>query len=178
MTWPNTTISTSNVDSGSDTPANARAQIYDAITAVNSMISDGPTRGEVQIYTGGTRVYTASAVQRIRANAAINYQIGTTIVSSILDNGELVIQPGTYVIDVLSSQGTGDWQFQSNNTSIGMPSGTSVNYTTPGSGYSAAFTTVGGANTVVTVTAVMSANLNTLSGAAGYPNYYRITRIA
>ena len=176
MAWPNTTISTGNVDSGSDTPANARAQIKETIDAVNSMISDGPSRGEVQIYSGDTKNYTASAVQRIRANATINYAIGPTIISNIIDNGELIFVPGMYVIDVLSSSGTGDWRFESN-ASVGMPGGTSVSYTTPGSGYTASFSTTGGANTVITVTTTMSANLNSLSGAYGVPNYYRITRI-
>ena len=53
MAWPNTTISTSNVDSGSDTPANARAQIYQTITAVNDIIGTGPA-GEFHVikFTG------------------------------------------------------------------------------------------------------------------------------
>jgi hypothetical protein len=53
MAWPNTTISTSNVDSGSDTPANARAQIYQTITAVNDIINTGPAGEFVVIkFTG------------------------------------------------------------------------------------------------------------------------------
>ena len=41
-TWPNTAISTANVDAGNDLPRLARAQIKDTIDAVNSMIANAP----------------------------------------------------------------------------------------------------------------------------------------
>ena len=47
MTWPNTTISTDNVDAGSDEPRLARAQIKETIDAVNQMISNGAELGLV-----------------------------------------------------------------------------------------------------------------------------------
>jgi hypothetical protein len=40
MTFPSSTISTDNLDSGTDSPALARADIYNAIVALNAIISE------------------------------------------------------------------------------------------------------------------------------------------
>jgi len=39
MAWPNTAISTSNLDSTSDSPAAARADLYDAVVAINNIVN-------------------------------------------------------------------------------------------------------------------------------------------
>lgn len=39
MAWPNATITTDNLDSTSDSPAAARADLYDAVVAVNNIIN-------------------------------------------------------------------------------------------------------------------------------------------
>jgi hypothetical protein len=39
MSWPGSTISTNNLDSSGDKPADARSDLYDAVVAVNNIIN-------------------------------------------------------------------------------------------------------------------------------------------
>jgi hypothetical protein len=49
MTFPSSTISTANLDSGTDSPALARADIYSAVVALNTIISEANGIGGVAL---------------------------------------------------------------------------------------------------------------------------------
>ena len=84
MTWPNATISTTNLDNAADSPANARADLYDAVVAVNSMIN---SRG------------TANGVASLDSSAYINQgQINPNITSS--GGLDVTISPGSERVNI------------------------------------------------------------------------------
>lgn len=47
MAWPNVTLTTTNLDNSSDSPANARADLYDTVVAVNDIIASRNTANGV-----------------------------------------------------------------------------------------------------------------------------------
>lgn len=172
MTWPNTTISTTNLDAGTDEPRLARADLKSAVDAVNQMITDGPTRGFVEIY-----FYLPGVTQPgglVRANAAINYQTGDTVASTIVANGEIVLQPGIYSWETVDHAGTGTWTFDSN-TGQTLISGTTMQYSS--GALIAGFTRLDYSNAMIAVNSVCSANLRyTASPGPGYPEIIRLVR--
>ena len=116
MAWPNTTISTSNVDSGSDTPANARTQIYQTITAVNDMITSGPPLGALgfaYLRTLENRNFGGT----YKANVSVTFQTGNVVTTSNSDY-TLSFAAGTYLVDfVATSEISGDGVDDGNETS-------------------------------------------------------------
>lgn len=113
MAWPNTTISTSNVDSGSDTPANARAQIYQTITAVNDMITAGVPLGALgfaHIRTSDNTLFGST----YKCKATVVYQTGNVVTTSN-SAYTLTFAAGTYMVDFLATSeisGDGDLALQ------------------------------------------------------------------
>jgi hypothetical protein len=57
MAFPSgTTIPTTNFDSASDNPANARADLLQTVTAVNDIIASENTAGGVLVLTGSGKI--------------------------------------------------------------------------------------------------------------------------
>lgn len=174
MTWPNTTVSTTHLDAGTDEPRLARADLKDAVDKLNTIITDGPTRGFVEISTTGTSKNLGGNFYR--ANVQTNYQTGPTIINRITDNGELEFSPGLYLIDLVDSTGTGQFNLTSNTGAFSY-SCTSVTYVTPGTGITATFSTVP-SNSFIKVDSVSRANINYTStgGTLIAPTVMRFTR--
>ncbi len=127
MTWPNATVSTTNLDAGSDEPRLARADLKDAVDKLNSIITDGPTRGFLEIGVDGAENY-GGGVSLSRANLTINYATGPSFHSLDARSQHLILQPGTYMFDFppIEPQGSGAWNFYSNTGNINI-NGTTVN---------------------------------------------------
>ena len=94
MAWPNVTLTTSNLDSTSDSPANARADLYDTVVAVNDIISSRGTANGVAsldsttyvpqaqinptlISSGGTDITLQPASERVNVDNILNLQSQT-----------------------------------------------------------------------------------------------------
>lgn len=61
MSWPTTPISTTNLDSGTDSPAAARADLLAAVQAVNTMMTDQLPTGQGGVPTGALLPYAGAA---------------------------------------------------------------------------------------------------------------------
>jgi len=61
MSWPNTPISTANLDSGTDSPAAARADLLATVQAVNTMMTDPLPTGQGGVPTGALLPYAGAA---------------------------------------------------------------------------------------------------------------------
>jgi hypothetical protein len=179
MTWPNTTISTSNVDSGSDTPATARAQIYETITAVNSMITGGVPLGAL----GFAAIRTENLVQfgtDYKANVSVTFQTGNVVTTS--NTGyTLTLAAGTYMVDFLATSeisGDGSVVLTPSPNWIQSVSGTSF---APGSGVNAGKFSVYNTNdNIFTANVQFNANLIVQDQVTGLPpiRAIRIYRLA
>lgn len=179
MTWPNTTISTSNLDSGSDQPKNARADLLATVQAVNQMISNGPDLGFVEItFDNSYKVYASNT--RRRANASVAFTRGDTIVNKITDNGEIEFAPGVYLIDLPQTKpgSAGDWVWSSNVGEFSFGGATQA-YTTPGTGLTLYSIQMETYTTVFYANSTATANLNFLTSTASTPlRNIRFTRMA
>jgi hypothetical protein len=80
MTFPTGTISTTHLDSSADDPSQARADIYNAVVALNTIISEANTANGVALLGGTGKVGVA--------------QLPTTLNVT----GDLTLQPSTGVI--------------------------------------------------------------------------------
>jgi len=179
MAWPNTTISTSNVDSGSDTPANARAQIKETIDAVNSMITSGVPLGAL----GFAAIHTENNTQfgsTYKANVSVTFQTGNVVTTS--NTGyTLTLAAGTYMIDFLPTadiSGDGDLAFTPDPVWISTVTGTSF---APGSGVNAGkFAVYNGGDNIFTANVQFNANLVVTNQPTGAPpvRSIRIYRLA
>jgi len=178
MTWPNTTISTDNVDAGTDEPRLAREQIKQTIDAVNSMITDGPTRGFVEINFNNGLTYAGNT--RRRANATVNYSTGQTIVNKITDDGEVEFAPGVYLVDLpqTTPQSAGAWNWSANTGAFGF-TGETIAVTQTGGGSTLFFPQMSSSTTVFYANVVTSANLNFALSVNNPPlENIRFTRLA
>ena len=95
MTWPNTAISTTYLDAGSDRPSQARADIKLMADAVNAMITDKPMHFALLTMTG-TR-------QSLGSPNPYRYQLSTSYDSSSIitlsdSNYRFSIASGTYYV--------------------------------------------------------------------------------
>lgn len=61
MAWPSTPITTTNLDSGSDRPADARPDLLAAVQAVNSMMTDPLPTGQGGVPSGALMAFAGSA---------------------------------------------------------------------------------------------------------------------
>ncbi len=82
MTWPTSAISTANLDSGTDSPAAARADLLAAVQALNSIINEALAPGLMLPFAGATApggwlLCDGSAVSRT-TYAALFTAVGTT----------------------------------------------------------------------------------------------------
>jgi hypothetical protein len=90
MTWPNTQVSTSNLDSGTDSPALARANIKSAVDNLNSLVAEfnvsTPADYQVLQYAGNVWVNQQPQLKRYSepvhshgstsGNITVNYNNG------------------------------------------------------------------------------------------------------
>ena len=77
MPWPSSSVSTSNVDSGSDNPALARADILAAIQALNVMIAGrGSVDGVASLDSGG--LIPSAQLPTIMPTGVVQDYVGTT----------------------------------------------------------------------------------------------------
>ena len=82
MTFPSSTITTANLSSGSADPSQARTDLYNAVVALNTII---------------TEKNTANGVVVLDANG----RVGSTMLPAIIaPTGQLTLQPGNTVVKV------------------------------------------------------------------------------
>lgn len=157
MTWPNATISTTNLDAGTDEPRLARADLLDAVQKLNTIISDGLAQAIIELtFTSEYRSYGS----RKRANVILNYSTFSNVVK-IVDNGEVEFQPGVYQVDVTLCQPTvaGDWQWSANISDFSF-GGSTYSVTVPGTGVTYYFPILQTTTTIFYANTVTTANLN------------------
>ena len=65
MAFPTQQINTTNLDSGTDSPANARADLLSAVVALNTIIEEGNAANGVAILNGNGRLNGAQMPQSI-----------------------------------------------------------------------------------------------------------------
>ena len=83
MAFPSTTITTANLDSGTDDPSLARGDLYNAVTSLNSIISEANTAGGVVVLTSSGKIGSSQVPNTISAT-------GTQVLSP--SNGVVNIQ--------------------------------------------------------------------------------------
>lgn len=100
MTWPTTTINTTNLDAGSDEPRLARADIKDMADAVNLMIADGG-KDKIAIITYGDSVTTTNT-----NNLAVVSETPTELYDNAgvnISGTSIQIPAGTWLIEAPAS---------------------------------------------------------------------------
>jgi hypothetical protein len=83
MAFPTATVSTTNLDSATDDPSLARADLLDAVEKLNTIIDEGGEAGGVAILDGSGYV----------PNAQINPQISSA-------SGDITLAPNSGVVNV------------------------------------------------------------------------------
>lgn len=87
MAWPSANVSVANVDSGSDRISNARADIYDAITKLNEIITEGPGGGpDIQVDTIDT-FSTGTIELKANVTAPADYFVFSRYTESVYSGG-------------------------------------------------------------------------------------------
>jgi hypothetical protein len=71
MTFPTTAVNTTNLDSSSDSPANARADILDAVQKLNTIIAEANTAGGVVVLTGSAKIPSSTIPSQITLSAGV-----------------------------------------------------------------------------------------------------------
>ena len=82
MTFPTSSISTANLDSGSDNPASARADLYNAVVALNTIISEGGGANGVAVLDSNNKLPTAKLPATMQVT------------------GDMVLQPSTAIVNI------------------------------------------------------------------------------
>lgn len=82
MTFPTTPITTTNLSSGSGDPSLARSEIYDAVSALNTIIDEQNTAYGVAVLDGNGRL------------------INSAIPDILAPTGQLTLQPSNTVVKV------------------------------------------------------------------------------
>ena len=82
MTFPTGTISTTHLDSSADDPSQARADIYNAVIALNTIITEANTANGVALLDGTGKIGVAA------------------VPTSLTVTGDLTLQPSTGIITV------------------------------------------------------------------------------
>lgn len=82
MTFPTGTISTTHLDSSADDPSQARADIYNAVVALNTIITEANAAGGVAVLDGSAKIGVAQ------------------IPTSLSVTGDLTLQPSTGIVTI------------------------------------------------------------------------------
>lgn len=110
MTFPTTTVSTTHLDSGTDNPASARADILDAVQKLNSIITDANAASGVVVLNGSGRLPNSTIPAQISLASGvqvINPVDGVVKISDVLR----MQQMNTNDILALASSEAGDMAF-------------------------------------------------------------------
>ena len=101
MPWPTTSISTTNLDAGSDQPRLARSDLKDLVDAVNNIIADGG-RDKVALYTYGDSVTTTnqSTLAVVAESPTELYDNNANITVS---GSNIQVPAGTWIIEAPAS---------------------------------------------------------------------------
>lgn len=121
MTWPNTQISTEHLDSGTDSPALARANLKSAVDNLNSLVAEftvgTPASEQVLQYTGSTwtnqypnlRRYSEPAYAHGTASGNITVNFANGNFQTITANANITIAytnaPGSGTVTLLVTHG-------------------------------------------------------------------------
>ena len=71
MTFPTTPVNTTNLDSGSDSPANARADLLDAVQKLNTIINEAGDANGVCVLTGTGKIPASAVPAQITLDAGV-----------------------------------------------------------------------------------------------------------
>jgi len=112
MTFPTTTITTTNLDSSADDPSQARADLLSAVTALNTIITEADTAYGVAVLDGSGLVKSAQLPVTISAAGTqiLSPSTGVVNIQNIL---RLSVLPKA-TITALSTPQQGDIAFCSN----------------------------------------------------------------
>jgi hypothetical protein len=177
-TWPNTTISTSNVDSGNDLPRLARADLKQTIDTLNDIITGPVPLGAL----GFAAIRTENLVQfgaDYKANVSVTFQTGNVVTTS--NTGyTLTLGAGTYMVDFLATQDiSGDGSIVLNPDPAWIPSVSGTSFS--GSGVNAGkFSVFNSGDNIFTANVQFNANITVQDQATGSPpiRSFRIYRLA
>ena len=81
MTFPSGTITTANLDSGSDNPASARTDLYNAVIALNTIITEGGGANGVAILDANDKLPTGKLPATMQVTGNMVLQPSTAIVN-------------------------------------------------------------------------------------------------
>ena len=81
MAFPTTQIDTTNLDSQTDSPAAARADLYNAVVALNTIISEGNGANGVAVLNGDGRLNGAQMPQSITPAGGLTLAPANSIVT-------------------------------------------------------------------------------------------------
>jgi hypothetical protein len=71
MTFPTTPVNTTNLDSSSDSPANARADLLDAVQKLNTIIDEANEANGVCVLTGSGKIPASAVPNQITLAAGV-----------------------------------------------------------------------------------------------------------
>ena len=112
MTFPTTAVNTTNLDSNSDSPASARADILDAVQKLNTIIAEANTASGVCVLTGSGKIPSGAIPSQITLAAGVQVINPVDGVVNIRDI--LRLQTNTVAdLNALTSQ-AGDVAYASN----------------------------------------------------------------
>ena len=81
MTFPTSQINTTNLDSGTDDPSQARGDLLNAVTALNTIIADAGLADGVCVLNGSGQVPSSQIPSTITAAGTTTFTPGTGIVN-------------------------------------------------------------------------------------------------
>lgn len=110
MTFPTTPVSTANLDSGTDSPALARADILDAIQKLNTIITEAGLANGVCVLTGSGKIPGSAVPAQITLASGVQVINPTDGIVNIRDVLRLQ-QMATVDILALASPLAGDIAF-------------------------------------------------------------------
>ena len=71
MTFPTTAVNTTNLDASTDSPADARVDILDAVQKLNTIIAEANTAGGVVVLTGSAKIPASTIPAQITLAAGV-----------------------------------------------------------------------------------------------------------
>jgi hypothetical protein len=104
MTFPTSQIPTTNLDQNSDSPASARADLYQAVTSLNSIISGANSIGGVVLLDNAGRIPATNVPQSITYTGPGNQVINpSSKITNIQDIVRLTAQTKSDILSITTS---------------------------------------------------------------------------
>lgn len=106
MAFPSTEVSTNNLDSASDDPSLARADLLDAVQKLNTIISEGGSAGGVALLNSSGKVPSSQMPANINTTGTLTLNPSNSIVAI---NSIMRLEPlTTTAVSNIAAPSTGD----------------------------------------------------------------------